>query len=185
MYASAIRAGLFVLGCATAFWLGDRVASGRYEARLADVSEAIAESQNAAVERHNLELETERKRASASASARSELRQVAQGVIHEVASDADLSCEWRDAHRMRLESVYAAYGYAADDVRGVEFNHANSANIGWLGITSPGRSHNHRAGLCSPLPRAPLPPPTPPEPGQGAVGCRTEPGTPGEDPSAA
>lgn len=114
MYASAIRTGLLVLGCATAFWLGDRVASGRYEARLADVSEAIAESQNAAVERHNLELETERKRASASASARSELRQVAQGVIHEVASDADLSCEWRDAHRMRLESVYAAYGYAAD-----------------------------------------------------------------------
>lgn len=114
MYANAIRIGLLALGCAGSFWLGDRVASGRYEARIADVSEAIVESQNAAVERHNRELEVERKRADEFAAARSKQRQVAQGVTHDVARDADLSCEWRAAHRMRLESIYAAYGYAAD-----------------------------------------------------------------------
>ena len=114
MYAVYVRVGLVALACATTFWLGDRLASGRYEKRLADISQAIAKSQDAAVERHNLELASERKRANEALASRSQRRQVAQGVIHEVASDADLSCEWRDAHRMRLESIYAAYGYASD-----------------------------------------------------------------------
>lgn len=114
MYANYLRIGLVALACATAFWLGDRVASGRYEARLADVSEAIAESQNAAVERHNLELAVERKRATAAASSRSQRRQVASGVTHEIAQDTDRGCEWREPHRVRIERLYDAYGYRPD-----------------------------------------------------------------------
>ena len=114
MYAVYVRVGLVALACATTFWLGDRLASGRYEKRLADISQAIAKSQDAAVERHNLELASERKRANEALASRSQRRQVAQGVIHEVARDTDRSCEWREPHRVRVESIYHAYGYYPD-----------------------------------------------------------------------
>ena len=77
MYAVYVRVGLVALACATTFWLGDRLASGRYEKRLADISQAIAKSQDAAVERHNLELASERKRANEALASRSQRRQVA------------------------------------------------------------------------------------------------------------
>ena len=114
MYAVYVRVGLVALACATTFWLGDRLASGRYEKRLADISQAIAKSQDAAVERHNLELASERKRANEALASRSQRRQVAQGVIHEVARDTDRSCEWREPHRVRVESIYRTYGYYPD-----------------------------------------------------------------------
>jgi hypothetical protein len=108
MYA---RLGILALCCAVAFWLGDRIASGRYEARIADISAAIAEAQVEVVERHNQALEAERKRAASAAASRSQRRQVAQGVTHEIARDGDRSCEWRDLHRLRIEQLYAAYGF--------------------------------------------------------------------------
>lgn len=114
MYAVYVRVGLVALACATTFWLGDRLASGRYEKRLADISQAIAKSQDAAVERHNLELASERKRANEALATRSQRRQVAQGVTHEVARDTDRSCEWREPHRVRVESIYRTYGYHPD-----------------------------------------------------------------------
>ena len=114
MYANYLRIGLVALACATSFWLGDRLASGRYEKRLADVSEAITEAQNAAVERHNKALEVERKRADAALASRSQRRQVASGVTHEIIHDADRGCEWREPHRMRVERLYDAYGYHPD-----------------------------------------------------------------------
>jgi len=114
MYAVYVRVGLIALACATTFWLGDRLASGRYEKRLADISQAIAKSQDAAVERHNLELASERKRANEALASRSQRRQVAQGVIHEVTQDTDRSCEWREPHRVRVESIYRTYGYHPD-----------------------------------------------------------------------
>lgn len=109
-----VRLGILALACAVAFWLGDRVASGRYEARIADIAVAVSESQNAAVERHNRALEVERKRADAAGKARSKQRQVAQGIVHEIARDTDHSCEWREPHRLRIERLYGAYGYARD-----------------------------------------------------------------------
>ena len=114
MYANYFRAGLVALACATSFWLGDRLASGRYEKRLADVSEAVTEAQNAAVERHNQALEVERKRADAALASRSQRRQVASGVTHEITHDTDRGCEWREPHRMRVERLYDAYGYHPD-----------------------------------------------------------------------
>ena len=114
MYANYLRVGLVALACATSFWLGDRLSSGRYEKRLADVSQAITEAQNAAVERHRLELAAERKRADAALASRSQRRQVASGVIHEIAQDTDRGCEWREPHRVRVERLYGAYGYRPD-----------------------------------------------------------------------
>ena len=106
-----VRLGILALACATSFWLGDRVASGRYEARIADIAVAVSQAQVEAADRHNRELEAERKRAASAAAARSQRRQVAQGIIHEIAQDADRSTEWRDAHRVRIERLYSAYGY--------------------------------------------------------------------------
>ena len=109
-----VRLGILALACAVAFWLGDRLASGRYEARIADISAAFSQAQVEVVERHNRELEAERKRAASASAARSQRRQVAQGVVHEIARDTDRSAEWRDAHRVRIEQLYGAYGYAPD-----------------------------------------------------------------------
>lgn len=111
MYATYVRIGVLALVGAGAFWAGDRIASGRYEARLADVSRAIAQAQNEAADRHNTALAAERKRADAALAARSQRRQVAQGVTHGIARDDDRSCEWRDPHRLRIEQLYAAYGF--------------------------------------------------------------------------
>jgi hypothetical protein len=109
-----VQLALYAVVAFVGFWVGDRVSSGRYEARLADVAVAISESQNAATERANQALEAERKRADGAQKARSAQRSVAQGVIHDVAKDTDLSCEWRDSHRVRVERLYHAYGYAPD-----------------------------------------------------------------------
>lgn len=109
-----VRLGILALCCVTAFWLGDRVASGRYEARIVDIVVAASESQIEAAHRHNIELEAERKRADAAGKARSKQRQVAQGIVHEIARDTDRSCEWLDLHRLRVEQLYGAYGYAKD-----------------------------------------------------------------------
>lgn len=109
-----VRLGILALCCATAFWLGDRLASWRYETRIADIAAAVSESQVEAAHRHNLELEAERKRADAAGKARSQRRQVAARVTHEIAQDTDRSCEWRDLHRLRIEQLYGAYGYARD-----------------------------------------------------------------------
>lgn len=109
-----VRLGILALVCATSFWLGDRLASGRHEARIADISAAIAEAQVEVVERHNRALEAERKRAASAAAARSQRRQVAAEVTHEIAQDTDRSCEWREPHRLRVEQLYGAYGYAPD-----------------------------------------------------------------------
>lgn len=111
MYA---RFGILALACATSFWLGDRLASGRYETRIADIAVAISESQVEAAHRHNQALEAERKRAASASVARSKQRQVAQGIVHEIARDTDRSCEWREPHRLRIERLYGAYGYARD-----------------------------------------------------------------------
>lgn len=109
-----VRLGILALVCATSFWLGDRVASGRYEARIADIATAVSESQVEAAHRYNLELEAERKRADAAEKARGQRRQVAARVTHEIAQDTDRSCEWREPHRLRVEQLYGAYGYARD-----------------------------------------------------------------------
>ena len=109
-----VRIGILALACAVSGWLGYRVAAGTYEARIGDISTAIATSQVEAVERHNQALEAERKRAASASAARSQRRQVAQGIAHEIAQDADRSTEWRDAHRVRIERLYGAYGYAPD-----------------------------------------------------------------------
>lgn len=111
MYATYVRIGVLALVGAGAFWAGDRIASGRYEARLADVSRAITQAQNEAADRHNAALAAERKRADAALAARSQRRQVAQGVTHEIARDDYRTCEWRDLHRLRIEQLYAAYGF--------------------------------------------------------------------------
>ena len=109
-----VRLGILALACAVAFWLGDRLASGRYEARIADISAAVSQAQVEAVERHNQALDAERKRAASAAAARSQRRQVAQGIVHEIAQDTDRGCEWREPHRVRVERLYGAYGYHPD-----------------------------------------------------------------------
>lgn len=109
-----VRIAVLAVVALVAFWLGDRLASGRYEERLKDISQAIADAQNDATERANKALEAERKRADAAQQARGAQRALAQGVIHEMAGDTDLSCEWRDPHRVRVERLYRAYGYASD-----------------------------------------------------------------------
>ncbi|WP_277081294.1 hypothetical protein [Thauera propionica] len=109
-----VQLAIYAVVAFVGFWVGDRVSSGRHEARLADVAVAISESQNAATERANQALDAERKRADAAQKSRGAQRALAQGVTHEIARDADLSCEWRDAHRLRVEQLYHAYGYAPD-----------------------------------------------------------------------
>lgn len=109
-----VRLGILALACAVSGWLGYRVAAGTYEARIADIAVAVSQAQVEAADRHNRELEAERKRADAAGKARSKQRQVAQGIVHEIARDTDRSCEWRDLHRLRVEQLYGAYGYAKD-----------------------------------------------------------------------
>lgn len=93
------------------FWLGARVTAGGYEKRISDISVAITESQNAAIERHNQALAAERKRFAAAQETRDRQRTLAEGVIDEIRKNTDLSCEHRPAHRMRLDDLYRAYGY--------------------------------------------------------------------------
>ena len=139
MYA---RLGILALCCAVAFWLGDRLASGRYEARISDIAVAVSQAQVEAAERHNRELEAERKRAASASAARSQRRQVAQGIVHEITQDVDRSTEWRDAHRVRIERLYGAYGYApdgsptgvSDSVPDAALNSATSGAVGGSSI---------------------------------------------------
>lgn len=114
MYALPVRIGAITLVCATAFWLGYRVAAGTYEERIKDISVAISEAQNETIDRHNKALEVERKRAAASFESRGRQQQVAQGIKHEIAQDVDRTCEWREPHRVRIERLYGAYGHNPD-----------------------------------------------------------------------
>jgi len=94
--------------------MGHRVASGGYEKQLHAQAVAYANAQNAAIEDANRAAEAERKRAVSAAEARGRASATAQEVTHAIAADTDLSCEWRDDHRLRIEQTYAAYGYRPD-----------------------------------------------------------------------
>lgn len=109
-----VRAAIIALAGAAAFGLGYRVAAGSYEARIADIAVAVSESQDAAARRASEALAAESRRADAAEKARAAERGLAAGVMHEIAAAADLSCEFRDSHRLRLERLYGAYGYGPD-----------------------------------------------------------------------
>lgn len=108
-----------VLAGPVGFWLGDGMASGRYEKRLAAISEAITESQNAAIDRSNTAIAAASKRATEAERRRAQQRALSAEVNREIAQDTDLSCEWRPAHRLRIEALYGSFGYSVEPPSGV------------------------------------------------------------------
>ncbi len=121
-----IRIGLAALALLAACGVGYVLGSWRGEVRATqcverqlESSQATVRHQDAAIERHNQAIEAERERFATAQAARDKRRAVAQGIADEIAADPDLSCEWRDAHRMRIERLYSAYGYQQAGPAGV------------------------------------------------------------------
>lgn len=118
---AALGAGALVVGLAVGGWTGYRVAAGGYEKRIANASTAALEAQNAAVVAANRAAEAERKRTVSAIEVRAARAAIAQGVIHETHADpGPIDCEWRPSQRLRIERIYAAYGFAGETApRGV------------------------------------------------------------------
>lgn len=121
-----VRIGLAALALLAAGGVGYGLGSWRGAVRETKLverqlesSQATVRHQDAAIERHNRELASERARFAADQAARDRQRAVAQGVVDEIAADADLGCEWRDAHRLRIDRLYRAYGYQQGSPAGV------------------------------------------------------------------
>lgn len=108
MYARiAITAVVFSVG----WWLGDRLASGRYEAELHATESAARIAQDAAIAAAREELEAESRRAVQAAEARGRRSVAAQEVINEIHVAPDSrDCEWTPEQRLRIEKLYAIYG---------------------------------------------------------------------------
>ena len=95
-------------------WLGYGYASGAAAQQQLDMARAHEAALHSAIETARLDAEIETRRAVSAAEKRGSKSAAAQGVTHEIVADTDLGCEWREPHRMRIESLYGAYGYAPD-----------------------------------------------------------------------
>jgi len=109
-----VRIALALAPAVLGWYVGSTVTQARYERELHATAVAYAEAQNAAVEAARLDAEAERKRAVTAAEARGRKTAAAQEIVSDAATDTDLSCEWRPDHRMRVESLYRAYGYPTE-----------------------------------------------------------------------
>lgn len=109
-----VRIALALAPAVLGWYVGSTVTQARYERELHATAVAYAEAQNAAVEAARLDAEAERKRAVTAAEARGWKTAAAQEVIAHASADTDLACEWRDAQRVRIESLYRAYGYPVE-----------------------------------------------------------------------
>jgi hypothetical protein len=105
-----VRLLVLALGCGLSGWLGFRVADGAAAQRELAVATAYANWGESALAGVRQAFETESERAVSAAEARGRAAALAQRVKHDAAQDVDRSCEWRADHRMRIETVYAAYG---------------------------------------------------------------------------
>ena len=108
-FAAALVGGLALGG-----WLGYGLASGAAAQQQLDSALAYAEAWQSAVETARVDAEVEARRAISAAEKRGSKAAAAQGVTHEIVADTDLGCEWREPHRVRIEALYGAYGFAPD-----------------------------------------------------------------------
>lgn len=106
-----IRFASYVLVLCLGLWVGSGLTARGYEKRLVGISTAVADSYKSVIDDAGKKLAAERKRYVAAEAHRAEQRAAAMEVISAVISDGSRSCEWRPEHRMRLERLYAAYGY--------------------------------------------------------------------------
>lgn len=100
-----------VVSAVVGWHYGSSVKTAHYERMLHDQGVAYANAQNAAIEAANRAAEVERKRAVSAAEARVQRAAARQEITHAITADTNLDCEWRDDHRLRLESLYRASGY--------------------------------------------------------------------------
>lgn len=108
-----VRILTLLLGCGLSGWLGFRLADGLAAKRELVVATAYADWGQSAIEAVREQLEAESKRAILTAELRGRKTALSQEVIREAAQDVDRSCEWRPAHRLRIESLYSVYGLSA------------------------------------------------------------------------
>lgn len=116
------KRGLYVictlLATASSGWLGYSYASAGYEKelrgyekRIADISIAIKESQDEAINRHNQELEARRNAFLRTQKENATLAAKVKRLANETSSS---NVDWDLRQRMRLEELYSIYGYAQD-----------------------------------------------------------------------
>lgn len=143
-------------------WGGYRIgvsgcADARIEhaAQLRDQGIAYAQAWQSALADAGRAAKAESRRAATAAQARGRASDLSQGVKSEIASDLDRACEWRDAHRLRITALYAAYGYPAsttsDGVRpalpGAASTDATARAVGSLGLQLGGGVRGLAPGL--------------------------------------
>lgn len=105
-----VRLLILALGCGLSGWLGFRVADGDCAQRELVVATAYATWGESALAGVRQAFETESERAVSAAEARGRAAALSQKMIIDAAQDVDRSCEWRDAHRLRINAIYANYG---------------------------------------------------------------------------
>lgn len=108
-----VGAGLLV-GLSAGLYVGAAVSKGYYEGVLRESAEqhgvALQESIDER-DRLSKRLAAEQEASARQTEQRAEMRQEADEVNREIASDPDSrDCEWRDPHRLRIERIYDAYG---------------------------------------------------------------------------
>jgi len=111
MYVTLLRIAPILVAGVFGWYVGSSVTKADYEHTLHQAAEASAVAQIAAVEAANREAEARSERSLRAAEARGRKSGLAQGVIHEIAADTNLDCEWRDEHRLRILDLYHAYGF--------------------------------------------------------------------------
>ena len=93
--------------------VGSGLTAGSYERRLHTQAVEYAEGWKSAVEAANTAAEAQRKRDVAQAEVRGKRSVAAKEVIHEIQT-ATTDCVWTPDDSVRINKLYAAYGYNPD-----------------------------------------------------------------------
>lgn len=104
----------FLVGAGLAGWLAYGVASGNCAKRELAVTKEDNAQLVSRIEAANRDTEAELTVSVAESEDRGRKDAAAQEVVHEAAADTDRSCEWSDAQRLRIDNLYAIYGYSPD-----------------------------------------------------------------------
>jgi len=93
------------------FGLGDRLATGRYEAQLHLAASAHRAAQDRAIAEASEKLEAEARRAVQAAEERGRRSVVAREIVNEIHVIPDVrDCSWTPDQRLRIERLYTTYG---------------------------------------------------------------------------
>lgn len=97
----------------SAGWVGYRLADGSCSQREHDIAVAYATERNGALETARRQSDAETRRAVAAAETRSRASLHDRAVSRDAAADPDpRDCELRATQRLRLDTLYRAYGHA-------------------------------------------------------------------------